>query len=271
MIFADKELSQKLERTEGRSNADFVDTRARLDPACGAERVEVGGAYAMFDGAESPLTQTFGLGIFEDATSEHLDEIEAFFRKHQAPVFHEVSPMTDPSLMEMLSERGYRPTELTSVMYRELGVQSIDIKPRDPSLSTRIAHPDEVDLWAKTCADGWASVHEGLAEFMFNFGRIGAQCSGSFPYLAELDGKAISTGSLFIYDETCLLAGASTIPDGRKRGAQTALLEDRLRFATDKGCTLAVMGAAPGSQSQRNAQKNGFNIAYTRTKWMLAA
>jgi hypothetical protein len=29
------------------------------------------------------------------------------------------------------------------------------------------------------------------------------------------------------------------------------------------------MGALPGSQSQRNAQKNGFNIAYTRTKWQL--
>jgi len=109
MIYSDETLSQKLERTEARVNAGFVETRARLDPGCGAAWIEVGGAYAMFDGAESPLTQTFGLGVFDETTPEHLDEIEAFFRERKAPIFHEVSPMGDPSLMGLLSERGYRP------------------------------------------------------------------------------------------------------------------------------------------------------------------
>ncbi len=269
MIFSDRSLSQKLERTEAHANSDFVSTRACLDPASGARWIEVGGAYAMFDGAESPLTQTFGLGIFEETTPEHLDEIEAFFLGYEAPVFHEVSPLVDPSLMELLSGRGYRPIELTSVMYRELSVQNVEFKPRDPALTTRVVTTDEVDLWAKTSADGWATEHEGLAEFMFKFGRISAQCSGAYPYLAELDGRTVSTGMLFIYDDVCMLAGASTIPDGRNRGAQTALLEDRLAFAAAEGCTLAIMGASPGSISQRNAQKNGFHIAYTRTKWQL--
>jgi hypothetical protein len=42
-----------------------------------------------------------------------------------------------------------------------------------------------------------------------------------------------------------------------------------LKFAAEKGCKIAMMGALPGSQSQRNAEKNGFRIAYTRTKWEL--
>jgi len=268
VIFSDIKLSQKLERTEARVNADFVETRARLESEIGAEWIEVAGTYAMFDGVESPLTQTFGLGLFEDATDEHLDEIEAFFNERKAPVFHEVSPMTDPSLMELLSTRGYRPIELTSVMFRELD-RLIEKRQRNESLTTRVISFDEIDLWARTSADGWAPEHEGLADFMFSFGRIGAQCKGAFPYLAELDGNPISTGSLFIYDDVCALAGASTIPAGRNQGAQTALLEDRLEFAAEKGCKLAIMGASPGSQSQKNAQKNGFKIAYTRTKWQL--
>jgi len=268
VIFSDIKLSQKLERTEARVNADFVETRARLESEIGAEWIEVAGTYAMFDGVESPLTQTFGLGLFEDATDEHLDEIEAFFNERKAPVFHEVSPMTDPSLMELLSTRGYRPIELTSVMFRELD-RLIEKRQRNESLTTRVISFDEIDLWARTSADGWATEHEGLADFMFSFGRIGAQCKGAFPYLAELDGNPISTGSLFIYDDVCALAGASTIPAGRNQGAQTALLEDRLEFAAEKGCKLAIMGASPGSQSQKNAQKNGFKIAYTRTKWQL--
>src|SRR5688500_9519440 len=101
MILSDIELSRKLERTEGRANADFVETRARLDPECGAEWIEVGGAYAMFDGVESPLTQSFGLGIFEEATDDQLERIESFFKERDAPVFHEVSPMADLSLLSL--------------------------------------------------------------------------------------------------------------------------------------------------------------------------
>lgn len=51
MIYSDRMLSQKLERTEARSNADFVETRARITPESGATWIEVAGAYAMFDGA----------------------------------------------------------------------------------------------------------------------------------------------------------------------------------------------------------------------------
>ena len=267
MIFSDREFSQKLERTEARANADFVDTRARLDPDYGAEWIEVGGAYAMFDGAESPLTQTFGLGLFEETTDEHLAEIEAFYAARKSPIFHEVSPMADPSLLEILNKRGYRPVELTSVMYRTLDTFLANASTRDSEISTRVISPDEVDIWARTSADGWATENEGLADFMFNFGRVGAQCNGAFPYLCELNDKPIATGALLIYDDICLLAGASTIPNGRNRGAQTALFNARLRHASENGCTLAMMGASPGSQSQRNAERNGFKIAYTRTKW----
>jgi hypothetical protein len=105
---------------------------------------------------------------------------------------------------------------------------------------------------------------------MYTFGRVGAQCQDAYPFIAELDGAAISTGSLFLHEDVAILAGASTIPEGRNRGAQNALLHARLKLAAEKGCTLAVMGASPGSQSQKNAQKNGFQIAYTRTKWQLA-
>ena len=266
MIISDRELSQRLERTEARANADFVETRARLDPEFGAAWIEVGGAYAMYDGRESPLTQTFGLGIFEDITPEHLDEIEAFYRERNAPIFHEISPMIDASHMELLASRGYRPIELTSVMYRDLTV-GVAKRERNADLQTRVINSDEVELWARTSADAWRTEHEALGEFMFNFGAISAQCAGSYPYIAELAGTPIATGMLFVYDRVAMLAGASTLPDGRNKGAQTALLEDRLQFAETQGCELAIMGASPGSTSQKNAQKNGFRIAYTRTKW----
>jgi len=40
--------------------------------------------------------------------------------------------------------------------------------------------------------------------------------------------------------------------------------------AESQGCDLAMMCAQPGSASQRNAERQGFRIAYTRIKWQLS-
>ncbi len=177
--------------------------------------------------------------------------------------------MADPAMITLLNQRGYQPIELTSVMFQEIeAANSLDL-PLNPNIKTRIIEKGEEKIWAQTSANGWSTEGQGLADFLFQFGQISAETKGGFPFLAELGGKAISAGMLFIYDEVAILAGASTVPEGRRKGAQNALLDARLRFAAQKGCELAAMGALPGSGSQRNAEKNGFRTAYTRTKWQL--
>ena len=267
-IYADKDLSRKLERTEARANADFVETRARLYPESDATWIEVAGAYAMFDGVESPLTQTFGLGLFDEVTNVQMQTVESFFTERDAPVLHEVSPMADQSLLPLLNERGYQPIEFSSVMFRPLGHETLE-PAAECNVSARLITDDEAELWARVSAAGWSTEAEELSDFMYKFGRINTDCSGSFPFIAELNDEPIATGMLFIYDEVAILAGASTVLEGRRKGAQNALLQARLRFAYERGCWLAMMGALPGSQSQKNAQKNGFQIAYTRLKWQL--
>ena len=269
MIFSDQNLARRLERTEACSNAAFVEARAKLFPASNAEWTEVAGIYAMFDRAESPLTQTFGLGVFGAVTDVEMEELEAFFAKHGAPVFHEVSPLCDSSILPLLKARGYQPVEMTSVMYQEIKSDAMADVPLNPNIKTRIIEPGEEKLWASISARGWSTEMPGLSGFMLELGQISGQSVGGHPFLAEIENVPIATGMLFVYDDVALLAGASTVPAGRRRGAQTALLDARLRFAAENGCSLATMGALPGSQSQRNAEKNNFRIAYTRTKWQL--
>jgi hypothetical protein len=268
-IFSDLSLSRRLERAEARSNADFVEARAGASPDSGARWVEVAGAYAMYDGAASPLTQTFGLGLFEPASSEDMGRIEGFFQERGAEVFHEVSPLADPALLALLNERGYQPLEFTSVMFRPIrpGISFAEL--RNESIRVRVVGRDEHELWARTAAEGWSESPE-LAEFMLGLARVSAKRSDALSFLAELGGRPIATGALSICEGVALLAGASTIPEGRKRGAQLALLDGRLRYAAERGCDLAMMCAQPGSASQRNAERQGFRIAYTRVKWRLA-
>jgi hypothetical protein len=269
MIYSDKYLSQKLERTEARSNAAFVETRAAILPESNACWIEVAGAYAMFDGIASALTQTFGLGLFDGVSEVELAQIEDFFTDRGAMVCHEVSPLAESSLMPLLNKRGYKPIELSSVMFQPIDNKIRPNSPKNPVLNTRIIGFGEEEMWAKTSAQGWATATEALSDIIFELGMISTQCPTSFPFIAELNGQPISTGLLFIFDDIALFAGTSTILQHRGQGAQLALLDARLQFAANHGCKIAMMCANAGSQSQRNAEKHGFRIAYTRTKWQM--
>ena len=267
-LFSDLSLSRRLERAEARANVSFVEARANAFPDVGAEWLDVRGAYAMFDGPESPVTQTFGLGLFEPTSPADLDLLESFFKTRGAPVCHEVSPLADPTTVALLNERGYQPFEFTSVMFRPISRGQRFAELRNEKIKVRRIEPHEGELWAQTSAQGWSEFLE-LGDFMLTFGRINAQRSDGLSFIAELQGKPIATGLMSMHEGVALLAGASTVPERRKQGAQLALLDQRLSYAADNGCDLAAMGALPGSASQRNAERQGFRIAYTRIKWRL--
>ena len=262
--FADLTLARRLERAEGTSCLRSVEARARVFPERGATWTEIAGAYAMFDGAESPITQTFGLGLFEAPSGDTLAALERFYDERGAPAFHEVSPLADMQTFALLNARGYQPFEFTSVMYRGLETGR-DGRDSDGPITVRRAGSDDAEVYAQTAAEGWREF--GFAEFIHDMARVYAASQGVDIFLAELDGRAIATGVLSIHAGVAHLAGASTVPAGRRRGAQNALLDHRLRYAAERGCDIALMGALPGSSSQRNAERNGFRIAYTRMKF----
>src|ERR1700722_3741385 len=114
MQFSDLALSRRLERAEGHACVQFAEARRRLFPDSGAEWIECAGAYAVFDRVESPVTQTFGLGLFEELSPASLDVIERFFLDRGAPVLHEVSPFAGVSALQLLCARNYRPVEISN-------------------------------------------------------------------------------------------------------------------------------------------------------------
>ena len=263
--FADLPLARRIERAEGHANAAFVHARALVSPLSGAASLDVGGTYALFDGVASPLTQTFGLGVLETPSASLLDTLEAFFHDRGAAVVHEVSPTVDTSVVTLLSSRGYHPIELTSVLFRPIDAAAVAV---NAHISVRRARDEEADHWAEVAAKGWGDSPE-IIDFVLSMGQVSARAKDTYSFLAESAGEAIATGGMHLHMGVAVLAGASTIPSARRRGAQNALLSARLAFAGAHGCNLAVMGALPGSASQRNAERNGFRVAYTRIKWAL--
>jgi GNAT superfamily N-acetyltransferase len=265
VLHADQDLARQLERTEGAANAAFVSARAKLDPRSGATWTDIAGVYAMYDSPESPLTQTFGLGLFDDIGDAELDRLERFFQDRGAPVHHEATPFLPADLLALLTARNYRPLEFSTVLIRPTtlpAARASIVRIRDVTESDR-------DTWARTAGEGWSSESRELADFVEAFGRVITRADNVHCFLAEQDGEPIGAAAMTLHGSVALLAGASTIPARRREGVQQALLEHRLHFAADRGADMAMVVTAPGSASQRNAERQGFRVAYTRTKWKL--
>ena len=268
MQFSDLELSRRLERAEGHACAQFAEARRRLFPESGSEWMECSGAYAVFDGIGSPATQSFGLGIFEELTAASLDVIERFFVDRGAQVDHEVSPLVGVAALRLLCSRPYRPIEISNVMYRPTEQPAIEDLGK---IRVRVTGPEEAQLWTDISARGWSHEHPELLSFFLQTTAISSAREQSPCFLAELDGQSGAAGVLCMHDGVALFGGSATIPELRRRGLQAALLQERMRYAFDHGCDLAMMVAEAGSNSQHNAERKGFKIAYTRIKWRLSS
>lgn len=261
---SDLTLARRLEAAEGAANARFVEARARVSPAHGATWHDIDGVWAMFDGVGSPLTQTFGLGMRHAVTANTLARLESFFTTRGATVDHEVSPLAQGDVLPLLTGRGYVPIELTDVLCRPLSPDDALAFPSAFAV-TPIAAPEGA-AWAEAAADGWSDTPE-VVPFVRDLGGVYPRTAGATCYAAR-DGETIAAaGVLAIHEGVALLAGASTRPAWRRRGAQAALLATRIGDARRQGCDLAMICARPGSDSHRNAQRRGFQVAYTRIKW----
>ncbi len=265
--FVDHALAARLERAEGAIGCRFVEARAALDPSSGACWLDVDGAWAIFDGPGSPLTQTFGLGIAGAVSDETVAAIEAFFAARGVPSEHEVSPLALGEAMAVLSSRGYEPFELTSVMFRPAAGDAVPAS-LTAAQTVRVIAPGEAAAWAEVAADGWSDTPE-VVPFVRAVGPVYAQMRNTQCFLVEHGSVTAAAGVLAVHDGVAVLGGASTRPGQRRKGAQLALLGARLDEARRLGCDLAMMSARPGSNSQRNAERHGFRIAYTRIKWRL--
>lgn len=246
------------------ANAASVESRRELQPAVGAEWIDVAGTFAMFDGPNSPMTQTFGLGLFQPFLAREFEQVEEFFDARGAPTWHEVSSFVPRETLGLLGARGYTPIEASTVLVRPTAQPS---SADGGGITVRSIAEDEAPVWRRTAAQGWGAESPELGAFVESLGAVIARTRGVTCFLAEVDGTPVAAGALNITNGVALLAGASTIPAARRRGAQLALLEARLAFAASRGIDLAMIVTQPGSASQRNAERRGFRPVYTRAKW----
>lgn len=260
--FADRELAARLERLCAAEMTRFVHAATEVDPGGSASALRVAGGVAAYLGPESPLNQAFGLGFDGAVPAEAIEALEEFYRGKGARPLIGVCPLAHPSLSEALAARGWVVDGFENVLYRELGhvpatevASSVEIR--------EVVGEEERDLWGLVAASGFSAPLPPLPE-QLAISALVVRRPGARLFLAYVDGAPAGTGELYVEDGIAWLSADTTLPQYRRRGVQQAMQAHRLAAGAAAGCQLAVSEAAPGGPSQRNMERAGFSVAYTR-------
>jgi GNAT superfamily N-acetyltransferase len=268
-LFCDTALAQRIERAEAQLVVRASEAAHRRTGNDAGFVIRVAGGVASFADEDSPFNKVAGLGFGGVPEATVLDEVERMFAARCAPVQVELANLGDPAIGVLLTERDYRLTSFENVLGR--AVTGTPERVRPPGVEVRRCGDDEFDAWLDVVVDGFSHPDtlglpqhdEFPREAIERAERDLVAAGGVTCYLALCDGFVAGGASMRMADGVAQF-GAATAPAYRRRGVQTALLSTRFADAAAAGCEIAVVTTQPGSKSQQNVQRRGFDLLYTR-------
>jgi GNAT superfamily N-acetyltransferase len=267
MQFVDKAFARRLESCEEMPQVFYAQEFQKSRPQVGAAWEEFCGGHMSFCGLGSPVGRAVGMGLDRPFTTADLDHIESFYRLHKAPAQVDLTPLHGPEVFEMFKERGYAIAELNNVLYRKL--DAAETFPEPPQgCEIRRSAPDEAEVTGAVVESAFFpdGAPEAFGGLIAPFYRM----EGALAFVASVQGKPVACGTGLMIRERKVFAlcGAGTLARYRGRGFQTALLRARMAAAAEEGCEYAVVVTQGGTTSQRNAERLGFRVAYSKVTVM---
>ncbi|MGW6056674.1 GNAT family N-acetyltransferase [Streptomyces sp. NPDC055189] len=269
-LFCDTALAERIERVEAQLIAKGSEATRRRRADSEGFVMPLAGGVASFAEEGSPLNKVAGLGFGGVPSASALDEAERAFAACGSPVQIELAHLADPAIAALLTERGYHLVSFENVLGLTLKAGRERVTPA--GVEVRPSGDDEFEPWLDVVAEGFAhpdaqgvpSHEEFPREIIATAMRDLTAAAGVTRWVALRDGVVAGGASFRTAEGIAQLTGAATAPAHRRRGVQTALLSYRLAHAAAAGCDVAVITTQPGSKSQQNAQRQGFDLLYTR-------
>jgi GNAT superfamily N-acetyltransferase len=228
--------------------------------------------YARLDGvtctrvADLPRSRifnhVFGLGRSAPASDEELERIAEFYgdETYFVALAQDAEP---PDLAERLEARGFVADYAWTKFRRGVAPPT----PVETELRVQPSDPQHARDFGRIVAAGYE-----LPEFTGRwlsalFARPRWTC-----FLAFAGNRPVATGTLFVCRGVGWLGFAATLPEFRRRGAQSALLAARVEAAAELGCRMVVgetgaLEEGRPSNSYRNIVRAGFEPVYDRPNY----
>lgn len=231
---------------------------AYVAPGSGSVALPLDGGALVSFGPGRYVNRAIGLGFGGTPADAVVAALNTFYGERGMAPSLELSPLADASLLAALSADGY-------VLERFRNVYAHD-------LSTLAAQGSEqIVALEATMSDDRKRILSGNAPAGTEVRRISdefcdalANVDGKHDLVALVNGKPAACGSLTVIDGLGWIGGAATLAAQQGLGLQSALVNHRLRLASELACDLVAATALADGQSARNLVRLGFQLLYTQ-------
>lgn len=228
------------------------------------------GAFALTTARAESLhwNRVWGVGLTEPVREGTLATLVTLARGRETGFAVPLCPFADPADTDRRLEAAGFGTFFHHLKWCR------DARPAEPvttSLRVRVAGPDDADVWGELAARvlGESAAHG--AWLARSVGRPG------WSHVMACDGETpVAVAALYVQDDHAWLGLAATAPTHRRRGAQRALLAERIALARAQGAQVLTLETGPDwedvpAEALRNARRAGFRVAYERPVWLWSA
>ena len=243
----DSSLARRLEAAEAAFGAELTEDHIWVAGGCAASR-----------GPGSPMTHALGMGMNGPVTADDFDRLEAFYRERGVTPNIDLCPLADVSMIEFLGARGYRPLEFNNVLVRRIT--------GDDRGGPLMTPAQDCEQWALTLARCFYG-EENIPDELMTVGRAVFSARSSTSFLID----DLAACGFMIQSRLATFYADGTRTIARGRGLQSALIRARIALSAEQGCDLATASTLPGSPSQRNYERAGFRVAYTKIAFEMSS
>ncbi|MDN7225688.1 GNAT family N-acetyltransferase [Planococcus sp. N064] len=259
-----KELAKKIEYIKRKGTKDYIEKQLERNPFANSACLSLEGKGDFF--YTGSMSFGVGFGMEDSLAKRDVEQIEEFIRNKKG-ISHarfELTPFCDPLLLALLQEQRYTLEQFLAVWVLDLKAW----KPVEKSFSGNtveiavVANEDSFE-WAWTVALG-ISKDNTVSEETMEATRTFLEVPGNTGFLLKDNGESAAGGTLAIDGRLGELFLASTVQAYQGKGHQNRLIEERIRYAKEKGCTHITVTTEPNTVSARNMEKNGFGLIYNK-------
>jgi GNAT superfamily N-acetyltransferase len=206
--------------------------------------------------------------LAESVDASTVEEVASFYRDRMMPCRFDMTPYTtDPDLLEALDAFGLSPAGFQSNLVGPVEYVD-DLIPANWTVTEVSTGQLEffADFLNRSYSHG-ERVPPRLMKFREATIRARHGRPGWHLYLCCVEGVPAAGAMLYVHGGVATLNGAATAPAFRGRGCQRALLRARINEAARSGCKFVVSRCGVGSVSQRNLERAGLQLGYTKVIW----
>jgi GNAT superfamily N-acetyltransferase len=262
-------LVAELERSELRAWSTLYRNAPPTSVAvCGIGIRDFGAATALWMSRVDVLAcnRVLGLGLDGAPDARAMDEIVAAYEQAMVPRFF-VQPAPVPAVaptVAALEKAGFAHYNNWIRLVRDVAPPG----PAPTSLRVEEVGPAHAAAFGETLCQGFGWSPELGAPVAALVGTAGWKF-----YLAFDGDRAVGTAALAIDGKVGWLSFASTLPEARGLGSQSALVARRIMDAKSAGCEILSVETSEETPekeapSYRNIMRSGFQVGYVRPNYL---